>query len=62
MREGGRPVNQKFIVGAVRAFPSLRLDELFYLTPKDEDALSPVKDDVIEEKGDKETELAIASW
>ena len=33
VREGKRPINQKFIVGAVRAFPNRRLDELFYLAP-----------------------------
>ena len=33
VKEGKRPVNQKFIVGAVRAFPGRGLDELFYLVP-----------------------------
>ena len=31
VREGKRSINQKFIVGAKRAFPNYRLDELFYL-------------------------------
>jgi hypothetical protein len=31
VREGKRPINQKFIIGAKRAFPSYGLDELFYL-------------------------------
>ena len=31
VREGKRNINQKFIIGAKRAFPSYRLDELFYL-------------------------------
>jgi len=31
VREGKRSINQKFIVGAKRAFPHHRLDELFYL-------------------------------
>ena len=31
VREGKRSINQKFIVGAKRAFPYYRLDELFYL-------------------------------
>ena len=31
VREGKRSINQKFIVGAKRAFPHYRLDELFYL-------------------------------
>ena len=31
VREGKRGINQKFIVGAKKAFPDYRLDELFYL-------------------------------
>ena len=31
VRESKRSINQKFIVGAKRAFPHYRLDELFYL-------------------------------
>ena len=31
VREGKRSINQKFIVGAKKAFPNYRLDELFYL-------------------------------
>ncbi len=31
VREGKRYVNQKFIVGAMKAFPSCGLDDLFYL-------------------------------
>jgi transcriptional regulator with XRE-family HTH domain len=34
VREGKRNINQKFIVGAIRAFPEYRLDELFYLAPE----------------------------
>lgn len=30
VREGKRHINQKFIVGAKRAFPSYGLDDLFY--------------------------------
>jgi len=32
VRGGKRNINQKFIVGALRAFPHYKLDELFYLT------------------------------
>jgi hypothetical protein len=32
VKEGKRHINQKFIVGAVKAFPGHRLDDLFYLT------------------------------
>lgn len=31
VKEGTRHINQKFIVGAVKAFPGRRLDDLFYL-------------------------------
>ena len=31
VREGKRGINQKFIVGAKKAFPNYHLDELFYL-------------------------------
>jgi len=32
--EGKRHINQKFIVGALNAFPEYNLDDLFYLTPE----------------------------
>jgi hypothetical protein len=32
VREGKRGINERFIVGAKKAFPSYRLDELFYFT------------------------------
>ena len=31
VREGKRGINQKFIVGAKKAFPDYKLEELFYL-------------------------------
>ena len=31
VREGKRGINQSFIVGAIKAFPQNRLDDLFYL-------------------------------
>jgi transcriptional regulator with XRE-family HTH domain len=31
VRGGKRNINQKFIVGALKAFPHYKLDELFYL-------------------------------
>jgi len=34
VREGKRRINQKFIIGAVKAFPGRRFDELFYLAPE----------------------------
>jgi hypothetical protein len=30
VREGKRGINEKFIIGAKKAFPDYRLDELFY--------------------------------
>jgi hypothetical protein len=30
VREGKRGINEKFLIGAKKAFPNLRLDELFY--------------------------------
>ena len=34
VREGKRHINQKFIVGAIKAFPGYKLDDLFYLVPE----------------------------
>jgi hypothetical protein len=39
VREGKRRINQKFIVGALKAFPNHKLDELFYLAPSSEEQL-----------------------
>jgi len=30
VREGKRHINQKFIIGAIKAFPQYKLDDLFY--------------------------------
>ncbi len=35
VREGKRRINQKFIVGAIKAFPGYRLDDLFYIDSKE---------------------------
>ena len=40
VREGKRSINQKFIIGAKKAFPNYGLDELFYL---DEERLTDRK-------------------
>ena len=34
VREGKRRINEKFIIGAIRAFPDRKLEELFYLSPE----------------------------
>jgi len=31
VREGKRNINQKFIIGATKAFPGYKLDDLFYV-------------------------------
>ncbi len=34
VREGKRNINQKFIIGAIKALPGYKLDDLFYLAPE----------------------------
>lgn len=34
VRQGQRSINQKFIIGAKKAFPEYKLDELFYFEPE----------------------------
>lgn len=34
VRDGKRPIGRKFIIGAKRAFPGYKLDDLFYFTPE----------------------------
>ena len=33
VRQGTRPVNQKFIIGAIKAFPGYKLEDLFNVAP-----------------------------
>jgi len=33
VQEGKRNINQKFIVGAIKAFPEHKFDDLFYFAP-----------------------------
>ena len=33
VRKGKRNINQKFIVGAVKAFPEYKFEDLFYFAP-----------------------------
>ena len=33
VRKGERPINEKFITGAIKAFPGHKLDDLFYVGP-----------------------------
>ena len=32
VRKGERGINQKFIIGAMKAFPGYKLDDLFYVS------------------------------
>ena len=41
VREGKRSINQKFIIGAMSAFPEYRLDDLFYLTRDSQVIMQP---------------------
>ena len=34
VRQGKRRINEKFIIGAVKAFPGCKLDDLFYIVPE----------------------------
>jgi len=34
VREGKRSINQKFIIGAIKAFPKHKFEDLFYLDPE----------------------------
>ncbi len=34
VREDKRSINQKFIIGAAKAFPGRKFEELFYLAPE----------------------------
>ena len=34
VKEGKRNINQGFIIGATKAFPGCKLDDLFYLVPE----------------------------
>lgn len=42
VRLGKRAINEKFIIGALKAFPGYRLEDLFYVGP---DGSEQVKDD-----------------
>jgi len=33
VRQGKRPISEKFITGTVKAFPGYKLDDLFYIVP-----------------------------
>ena len=33
VRQGKRPIHEKFIIGAIEAFPGYKLEDLFYVDP-----------------------------
>ncbi len=35
VRQGKRPINEKFITGTAKAFPEYKMDELFYICSKE---------------------------
>jgi len=37
VKHGDRAINEKFIIGALKAFPKYRLDDLFYVVPDGSD-------------------------
>lgn len=37
VKQGKRGVNEKFIVGALKAFPGYKFDDLFYIAPDGSD-------------------------
>jgi len=50
VREGKRSINQKFIVGAIKAFPKHKFEDLFYLTPEPQTATAYYRQSSIEEQ------------
>jgi hypothetical protein len=43
VREGKRGINEKFIIGAKKAFPNHRLDDLFYFQPEKTHSRKPAE-------------------
>ena len=39
VRTGDRGINEKFIIGAVKAFPGYKLDDLFYVVKEGRESL-----------------------
>ncbi len=54
MREGKRSINQKFIVGAIKAFPKHKFEDLFYLAPEPPTVTDYYRQGSIEEQAVKE--------
>ena len=54
VREGKRNINQKFIIGAIRAFPRHKFEDLFYLAPERSTVTDYYRQDSIEGQAAKE--------
>ena len=54
VREGKRSINQKFIVGAIKAFPKRKFEDLFYLAPESPTVTDYYRQDSIEGQAAKE--------
>jgi len=54
VREGKRSINQKFIVGAIKAFPKHKFEDLFYLAPEPPTVTDYYRQGPIEEQAAKE--------
>ena len=50
VREGKRNINQKFIIGAIKAFPKHKFEDLFYLAPEPQTATDYYRQGSIEEQ------------
>ncbi|GAI29582.1 unnamed protein product [marine sediment metagenome] len=62
VREGKRSINQKFIIGAIKAFPKHKFEDLFYLAPEPLTVTDYYRQGSIEEQAAKkkiETEKAL---
>ncbi len=57
VQEGKRSINEKFIVGAMRAFPRHSIDDLFYLAPTP--PMSPARRAASEKQGLKSMERVL---
>jgi len=51
VREGKRNINQKFIIGAMRAFPGYKLNDLFYYVATDGQVVTQPRRKPLTQKG-----------
>jgi len=53
VREGKRHINQKFIIGAIKAFPNHKFDDLFYFAPESPTITNSYHQDSAEENRER---------